>query len=76
MRPRMDKVAQHLERLIDLDSTPSTFSLSNTTSVRTGSLNTEFPGHGRLSHDFLDISDLPGFRHDGHKFIIDMERSP
>ncbi|KAG0625730.1 hypothetical protein M758_2G076700 [Ceratodon purpureus] len=67
-RPRMDKVAHHLERLMDCDSTSSVFTLSNNTSTRTG--------HGRRSHDFLDISDLPGFRHDGHRYIIDMDRSP
>lgn len=75
-RPRMDKIAQYLERLIELDSPPSDFTLSTTTSIRARSLNNDSNvGHGRVSRDFLDISDLPGFRHDGHKFVIDMEES-
>lgn len=73
-RPRMDKIAQYLERLMELDSRLSDFTFSTNASTRTRSLNnTEMPG--RPSHDFLDISDLPGFRHDGHKFIIDMGQS-
>lgn len=66
----MDKIAQYLERLIELDSPPSDFTLSTTASIRTRSLNNI--DNPRPSHDFLDISDLPGFRHDGHKFVIDM----
>lgn len=69
-RPRMDKIAQYLERLIELDSPPSDFTLSTTASIRTRSLNNI--DNPRPSHDYLDISDLPGFRHDGHKFVIDM----
>lgn len=75
-RPHMDKIAQYLERLIELDAPLSDFTLSTNASVRARSLNNDNNlGHGRVSHDFLDISDLPGFRHDGHKFVIDMEGS-
>jgi hypothetical protein len=70
-RPRMDKIAQCLERLIELDSPPSDFTMSTTASIRTRSM-TNLTDVGRPSHDFLDISDLPGFRHDGQKFVIDM----
>lgn len=68
----MDKVVNQLESLSELDiATPFKCSPSETKKCAKA----QFPGFGRLSHDFLDIIDVPGFKHDGYKFIIDMGHS-
>lgn len=77
-RPCMDRVVQLLESLPEHDNTtPSSFTLSTTPSMKKQSMDYNDINSGfkkdQVDPDFLGISDLPGFRRDGHNYVLDIE---
>lgn len=77
-RPCMDRIVQSLESLPEHENTtPSSFTLSTTPSMKTQSMDYNDINSGfkkdQVDPDFLDISHFPGFRRDGQNYVLDID---